>query len=496
MARATSRVPTKTMGRLSKGDLGRTSLALIAALALLPITPAPASALVKTVPDGTWMTNGTVFAIARAGNRVYLGGTFTQVQEAAGSGAVVTRDRLAALDATTGQVVSTWDPGANGTVYALAVSADGSKVYAGGDFTSVDGQSRIRLAAIDAVTGELIPGWDPAVGDRIRALASSGTRLYLGGAFLSVDGHDRHRLAAVSAVTGDLDGAWQPRANQTVRAVATSPDGARVYISGSFTTVSGSPRDHIAALDAGSGTVDPNWHPDPSYGIWGLAVSGTRVYGAGGGSGGKLPAFSASTGSTVWTKKTDGDVQAVALLGDKVYAGGHFLSMSGQPRQHLAAVDAESGALDPSWTASANSQWGVWSAFACGTKLYIGGDFTEVSGVAQLHYAQFSDDLEQVPSCLPGPSGGVPPHVKGLKAKVRGNKAIIRGQLLPPAPGDKVMLIFRAKGSPRTRVARKSDELNADSRFKKNFKIPSGSARCKVKVAYEGQRVGRKKFKC
>jgi hypothetical protein len=157
-----------------------------------------------------------------------------------------------------------------------------------------------------------------------------------------------------------------------------------------------------------------------------------------------------------------------------------------------------SGALDPNWTATANSHWGVWATFACGNKLYIGGDFTEVSGVAQLHFAQFSDDIDQSPSCIAGgPGGGADkPRVKRLKAKVRGNRAIIRGRLVPPAPGDKVGLVFYANGSPLRRVDKKSDDLNADSRFKKKFKVPAGSTRCKVKVAYKGDTVGRKKFKC
>ena len=381
----------RTTDRVPASRQGRTIGTLVAAFALLLITAPPASATLKTVPDDTWMANGSVYAIARAGNRIYLGGSFTQVREEAGSGAVVARDRLAAFDATTGEVVSTWNPGANATVYALAVSPDGTRVYAGGDFTTVGGQSRVRLAAIDAITGGVVPGWDPSVDGRVRGLAASASRVYVGGGFLNVDGQYRKKLAAVDPVTGALDGAWIPKANKTVRAVALSPDGGRVYISGYFEKVSGVARAHIAAVSPTTGAVDPNWHPNPGYGIWALAVSSTRVYGAGGGSGGKLPAFSVASGSTLWTKNTDGDVQAVALLGDRVYAGGHFFSMAGQSRQHLAAVDAVSGALDPNWKATANSKWGVWATLAYADKLYIGGDFTEVSGVAQLRFAQFSE---------------------------------------------------------------------------------------------------------
>ncbi|GIW09479.1 MAG: hypothetical protein KatS3mg061_0536 [Dehalococcoidia bacterium] len=71
-------------------------------------------------------------ALAVSGSTVYVGGLFTSVGGQA-------RNYLAALDAATGNVTS-WNPNANGSVYALAVS--GSTVYVGGDFTSVGGQAR------------------------------------------------------------------------------------------------------------------------------------------------------------------------------------------------------------------------------------------------------------------------------------------------------------------------------------------------------------------
>ncbi len=44
-----------------------------------------------------------------------------------------------------------FDPNANGTVFATAVQADG-KILAGGDFTSIGGQTRNRIARLDAKT--------------------------------------------------------------------------------------------------------------------------------------------------------------------------------------------------------------------------------------------------------------------------------------------------------------------------------------------------------
>jgi hypothetical protein len=102
-------------------------------------------------------------------------------------------------------------------------------------------------------------------------------------------------------------------------------------------------------------------------------------------------------------------------------------------------------------------------------------------------------------TCQPftgGGGGGGGPSLVGLKTKVRGNRAIISGEIKPPAPGKQVKITFFANGSPLRKIAKKSATLNAQSKFKKSFRVPTDSTRCKVKVAFQGQAVGQKKFKC
>jgi hypothetical protein len=97
--------------------------------------------------------------------------------------------------------------------------------------------------------------------------------------------------------------------------------------------------------------------------------------------------------------------------------------------------------------------------------------------------------------CAPGTVGGKP-ILQSLKAKVRGSRAIISGKILPPAPGKRVVLTFFANGSPLRKISKKSATLNADSRFKKGFRVPTDSTRCRVKVAFEGDPMGKKTFRC
>ena len=66
-----------------------------------------------------------------------------------------TRNRLAALGAANGQLVAGFNPNANGTVSALAVA--GNTVYAGGSFSSIGGQPRSGILALNTATGVPLP---------------------------------------------------------------------------------------------------------------------------------------------------------------------------------------------------------------------------------------------------------------------------------------------------------------------------------------------------
>ena len=143
-----------------------------------------ALAALSDIPDpDTPGANGRVSDILVAGDTIYLAGSFTQVTDKNGT---FTRNNLAAIDADTGAVTA-WDPNAqhstgNSSVRTMALSADGSRLFVGGNFTSVGGLTRNRLAAIDPATGEVDRDWKGAgVNNVVLSLAVSGDRLYLGG---------------------------------------------------------------------------------------------------------------------------------------------------------------------------------------------------------------------------------------------------------------------------------------------------------------------------
>jgi hypothetical protein len=96
----------------------------------------------------------------------------------------------------------------------------------------------------------------------------------------------------------------------------------------------------------------------------------------------------------------------------------------------------------------------------------------------------------------PGAGPGAGTSLTGLKARVRGGRAIITGRIDPPYPGKRVSLTFFANGSPLRRVAKAKATLDADSEFKRGFRVPANSTRCKVRVTFEGTPMAQKRFRC
>ncbi|CAA9356027.1 MAG: hypothetical protein AVDCRST_MAG34-2095 [uncultured Nocardioidaceae bacterium] len=339
---------------------------------------APADAAPTTQPAPSWVPNGTVYAVAHVGNVVYLGGKFTALRDPA-TGAQVARARVAALDATTGALIRDWNPGANGVVRAIAVGSNGT-VYLGGDFTAAGGRTAVRLAAISP-SGASVSGWSASANGVVQDIWASGSSVYVGGRFGSVNGRSRGGVAKLAAATGALQSAFDAKmGGGRVWAIEPSPDGGSLVLGGWFTSLSGQSRLFAGAVSLDTGEVT-GWRPPSECStcyVMGLASDSSSVYAATAGPGGRVVAWSGTTGSRRWVRGGDGNVQAVDVHGGVVYAGGHFgPKFSGTTRHQLAAMNASTGALlSYSLPFSGNDHPGVWSVEADASGLRLGGGFT------------------------------------------------------------------------------------------------------------------------
>jgi PKD repeat protein len=297
-----------------------------------PVAPS-SSPTVAADPLPTVQINGVVWSQVVVGNRVYATGDFTSARPAGSPAGTneIPRSYVLAYDLTTGNLITSWAPALNAQGLAIAASADGSKIYVGGDFTLVNGVTRNRVVALDASTGAVLP-FSASLNARVRALTESNGVLYAGGIFSTSSGQPRTRLAAFSASTGALLD-WTPTADAEVMAITAPAGSGKVVVGGRFTLLNGLANYGLGALDAATAATLA-WpanavvrNAGDAAAINSLSTDGTRVFGTGYtfGSGGNLEnTFSTDTnGNLNWVVGCRGDTYSSAPLNGNVYIVGH-----------------------------------------------------------------------------------------------------------------------------------------------------------------------------
>jgi PKD repeat protein len=438
---------------LALGMVGAVLSSLTIALALgsgsaqadtVPTSDVPTTVAADPLP--TVQVNGVVWAQVIVGTTVYVTGEFTSARPAgAASGTNETpRSNILAFDLTTGELKTSWAPSLNAQGLALAASADGSKIIVAGDFTSVNGVNRYRIAALDAATGALVTSFTPGLDARARALAVVGDTVYVGGIFTTAAGLPRSRLAALSVSTSAvLD--WAPAADAEVMALTAPPGTNKIIAGGRFTTIDGTAAYGMAALNAGTGALLP-WaatatirNAGTASAITSLSSDATQVYGTGYtyGAGGNLEstfAAASDSGKIAWINGCKGDTYDAAPVGGVLYSVSHAhdCSMIGghpqtNPWTYQRAMASTTGpAADgrvnasgkfPGWRASELLHWhptlatgtytgqtqAAWTVTGNSEYVVLGGEFPKVNGVAQQGLVRFA--VKSVAANKEGPQG-------------------------------------------------------------------------------------------
>ena len=328
-----------------------------------------------------------VSSIDIANGVVYFGGNFTTINNTS-----YNRNYIAAVSQSGSGTAASWNPDASSNVITLA--SQGSTVYAGGQFVSLNGYTRNNICEVNTTTGS-ITSWDANASSTVYSLAVSGTTLFAGGLFTTIGGQSRNYLAGIDTASG-LATNWQANASSQVNTLAVNS--GKLYAGGYFTALGGistgdSTRNYIAAIDTASTAGVLSWNPNANGTVSSIAVSGNTIYAAGsfttvgGQSRNTVAAIDSSTGlATTWNPGVTGTgVTVLAVSSSTVYAGGTFTAIGGQSRNNLAALDATTG-LATAWNPDiTNTNGGFTPQINCiavnGTTVYAGGTLFNTVGV-------------------------------------------------------------------------------------------------------------------
>jgi len=333
---------------------------------------------------------------------LYISGRFTRAGGA-------DTPMFAALELTgprQGLLVEGWTPARpkGGSVHDIALAGD--KLFIGGAFDDIDGKKQwTKVAAVDARTGRLIEDWlPPLIGgsyvDRqgtptegeagmVNAVeVIAGRYVVVGGEFLHTGPdaytwpagkYDPHGGLTVLNVSDGHLADWAPRNDRPVFQMTLSPD-----------------KSFLCASVGGQGGGVTCLRPGEEWPMMNTALT---------------PDWPDMTEHAQLDRRiahVDGDALGVAVTDKRIYLGGHFdvampdpddpcihnspsiciPPLSGKnpniasddtarPHKHLVAFNYD-GSIDETWTPQANTPEGPTTLLAGPNALYLGGNFTRL----------------------------------------------------------------------------------------------------------------------
>jgi Domain of unknown function (DUF5122) beta-propeller len=408
-----------------KRRLWRLLVGLCAGLALAGLPSVAGASIglgaVVSANPANWTPNvadGAVYKFVQVGGTMYAGGSFSSVSTASGvsPGGTFARSKIVAFNPSSG-VISAFAPSVNGAVWALAT--DGSSLYVGGTFTSVNGVARRALAKLNPATGAVDTAFNAGFASgRVTDAAVVGGRLIVGGTFPG-------KLRAVNLATGANTGYIKLGISGTVAdnagpvqvyRFAVNPAGTRVVAVGNFTTVAGQTRYRafMANLDTTPATLnawyyaplqnmckgsklpdymrDVDFSPDGSYFVF---VSTGYIPQSGGlfrdlcDAAARFETGIAAPYRPTWINYTGGDtLHSVAVTDVATYVQGHERWLDNPYGADTAGPGAVSrpgiGAIDPtsglalSWNPTKDRGVGGKDLYVTSQGLWVGSDTTHI----------------------------------------------------------------------------------------------------------------------
>ncbi len=298
--------------------------------------------------------DGRVLAHAQVGDRIFVGGSFTQVR--LNDGSVIDQAYIYAYDIDTGELDPNFRPVLNNLVRALEPTQAGDGLYVGGRFSSWDTSFPLRVAKLDA-EGNLNTNFAARASARVNEIKEVGNDVYIGGNFLDVSGVAVTGLAKVDRVTGVVDASFTPAftdsvaGSELVRTMDVTPDGASLFVLHYGSAVNGQVREVIAKFDINGGNPTlSGWNVpwtaqagrrECADALRDLAISPDGSFLVVGGQGAdnppncdsvtRYPTGGNGTVNYDWAARMYSSVFSLAVSDVAVYVGGHFCAAPRNP---------------------------------------------------------------------------------------------------------------------------------------------------------------------
>ncbi|TGK79203.1 hypothetical protein EHQ24_16260 [Leptospira noumeaensis] len=327
--------------------------------------------------DGVLANPGS--GIVSAGNGVVL---FTSSRSTIN---VTSRNHFAVLDEVTGTPIE-GTPNFDFPIKTL--HRVNNRLFVGGSFTSIAGQSRNRFAILDLPNYQISPINTVLSGSPdIRTITSDESQIYVGGFGLAnVNSQVRNGVFALNSNDFSLSG-WNPNLGSGSSGESILVVNDSVFIGGSFSEINGVANyNNFQAVDKINGTRRdiPSPNNDPVSLVYNLTLAGTKIYM--GGFFNSISGIGTFNNTAVYDLisqtyvqpnpvSADNMVNHVAAYPDgNILIGGSFTVLNGIPNNYsLGVFNTNTNTLSP-WKASINDV--VYTSMNKNGKYYLGGAFT------------------------------------------------------------------------------------------------------------------------
>ena len=317
-------------------------------------------------------------------NRIFMSGMGSQIQQKWPS--------FTHLDLTTFSTVGNRLE-INGEIVTAIPDGEGG-YYIAGKFTKINGQQRTYLAQIDA--NNELTSFNPTItyffppNASINTLKIANNILFIGGGISTVNGQSRLNVAAFDILTGNLT-SWAPNPNGVIKAIEFIDN--KIILGGSFTMTSGVNRNNIASYDLNLNLT--SWNPSPNGAVTLVKKGGGNIYISG-----YFTTFDLQPRvrlaeidtSTMLLTSFDvainsGYINVLLVDQNQLYIAGNMTNVDGVSTQNFAAIDLLTQSINPNLIQTngmINSL--VWND----GNLLLGGEFTVVNNESKKYFVEFN----------------------------------------------------------------------------------------------------------